>query len=293
MDFGIRLDKNTYDAGETAKGTLITRSDNILKVRKLKFSVCGKERYEEGMVGQWEYFASPSEKYDIFFFEDLYPLLKSTNAFPHINDRIEIPQGCFAIPFHFSIPNNALESYRGKVARIVYEVEVSADMGRWKRDYHNALSFEVLNPNMTYTFGDRSYLGKEQEKKEGEPYLGLELEMTNGISDVPKFSPGQIIKGRLKIENTDLTRVKKAIIQLYGVEYPKWGDTRTISENIKKEIKYDESKNKDTIAFEIQIPQNAKRSYNAKHSEYYWLLETQVDISGSPDIHAKRIIQVA
>ena len=212
MDFGIRLDKNTYDAGETAKGTLITRSDNILKVRKLKFSVCGKERYEEGMVGQWEYFASPSEKYDIFFFEDLYPLLKSTNAFPHINDRIEIPQGCFAIPFHFSIPNNALESYRGKVARIVYEVEVSADMGRWKRDYHNALSFEVLNPNMTYTFGDRSYLGKEQEKKEGEPYLGLELEMTNGISDVPKFSPGQIIKGRLKIENTDLTRVKKAII---------------------------------------------------------------------------------
>ena len=90
-----------------------------------------------------------------------------------------------------------------------------------------------------------------------------------------------------------MKRVKKAIIQLYGVEYPKWGDTRTISENIKKEIKYDESKNKDTIAFEIQIPQNAKRSYNAKHSEYYWLLETQVDISGIPDVHAKRIIQVA
>ena len=291
MDFGIKLDKNAYNASETAKGTLLTRSDNSLKVRKLKFSVCGKERYEESMVGQWG--GSPSEKYDIFFFEDLYPLLKSTNAFPHIDDKIEIPQGSFAIPFHFSIPDDAIESYRGKNVRIVYEVEIHADMGRWKKDYRHILSFEVLNPNMTYMFGDRPYLGKEQEKKEGEPYLGLELEMTNGLSDMLKFSPGQIIKGILKIENTDLKRVKKAIIQLLGIEYPKCGRTRIISEIIKKEIKDDESKNKETIAFEIQIPQNAKRSYNAKHSEYYWLLDTQVDISGSPNIHAKRIIQVA
>jgi hypothetical protein len=71
------------------------------------------------------------------------------------------------------------------------------------------------------------------------------------------------------------------------------GGSRTASENIKKEITYDQSKDNDTIAFEIQIPQNAKRSYSAKHSEYYWLLGTHVDISGSPDIHAKRIIQVA
>ena len=37
MDFRIKLDKNTYKAGETAKGTLLIRSDNILKVRELKF----------------------------------------------------------------------------------------------------------------------------------------------------------------------------------------------------------------------------------------------------------------
>jgi hypothetical protein len=111
MDFRIKLDKNIYKAGETAKGTLLTKADNILKVRKLKFSVCGKERYEEdisyssrGMVGGWGGSWS-NEKYDTFFFEDLYPLLKSTNAFSYIDDRIEIPQGSFAIPFHFSIPH--------------------------------------------------------------------------------------------------------------------------------------------------------------------------------------------
>lgn len=48
----------------------------------------------------------------------------------------------------------------------------------------------------------------------------------------------------------------------------------------------------DTIAFGIQIPKKAKRNYNAKHSEYYWLLETKVDLSSSPDIHAKGVIQV-
>lgn len=47
-------------------------------------------------------------------------------------------------------------------------------------------------------------------------------------------------------------------------------------ENIKKEIKYDEDNEDNTITFEIQIPQNAKRSYNGKYSEYYWLLETNL-----------------
>jgi hypothetical protein len=68
----------------------------------------------------------------------------------------------FAIPFHFSIPHNTLESYDGKNARIVYEVEFRADMGRWKKDYHRISSFEVLNPNMIYTFsGVRTFLGDE------------------------------------------------------------------------------------------------------------------------------------
>jgi hypothetical protein len=57
---------------------------------------------------------------------------------------------------------------------------------------------------MTYAFGDRFYLGEDQKKKEGKPYLALELEMSNGTGDVPKFSPGDFLKGKMKIENTDL-----------------------------------------------------------------------------------------
>jgi hypothetical protein len=165
-------------------------------------------------------------------------------------------------------------------------------MGRWKRDYHYTLTFEVKNPRMTYTFGDSLYLGKEKEKKEGQPFTRLELETKNDTSSIPKFSPGEIIQGRLIIKNGGLRRIKKAIIQLFGVEYSKWRRSRIISETIKEEIRYNQNKDMDTIAFGLQIPKKAKRSYSAKHSEYYWLLDTHVDISGSPDIYAKRVIQI-
>ena len=63
------------------------------------------------------------------------------------------------------------------------------------------MTFEVTNPKMTYTFGDSLYLGKEKEKKEGQPFTRLELETKNDTSSIPKFSPGEIIQGRLIIEN--------------------------------------------------------------------------------------------
>ena len=205
---------------------------------------------------------------------------------------MEIPLGSTAIPFHFSIPPDALESYRGKHARIKYEVEVHVSMGRWKRD-SRTLTFEVTNPSMTYTFGDALYFGKEREKKGSQPYMRLELETKNDRGAIPKFSPGEIIKGLLIIENGGLRRIKKTMIQLFGVEHTKWRRSRIICETIKEEIRYEHNKDMDTIAFGIQIPKKAKRSYGAKHSEYYWLLETKVDLSDSPDIHAKRVIQVA
>ncbi len=194
MDFGIRLDKNTYEAGETANGTLITNSDKSRKVRKLKFSVFGKEKYEAGMSGGMSTggisgdHSHSSEKYDPFFFEDLTPHLKSTFTFSQADsNNVEIPNGSYAIPFHFFIPANAPESYQGKHARIMYEVEVVADMGRWERDYHQTLPFVVINPKMDYRIGDRYYLGKEQEKKEGQPLLNMILETKGGTEECKSF----------------------------------------------------------------------------------------------------------
>jgi hypothetical protein len=102
---------------------------------------------------------------------------------------------------------------------------------------------------MTCTFGDALYLGKEREKKESQPYMRLELETKNETNDMPKFSPGEIIKGLLIVENGGLRRIKKTIIQLFGVEHTKWCRSRIICETIKEEIRYDHNKDMDTIAF--------------------------------------------
>jgi hypothetical protein len=294
----IWLEKNTYIAGETAKGTLLLRADSRLKVQKITFLVCGKERYLEetksnrrGIVGGLGR-NRETEKYDIFFYEDLSPFLKSTSSFSYIGDKIEVSEGPTAIPFHFTIPSNALESYRGKYARIAYDVEVRVEMGRWKRDEY-VLAFEVKNPKMTYTFEDSLYQEKEKEKKEDQLPLRLELEAKNNTGNIPKFSSGGIIQGRLMIENVGVRRVRKAVIQLNSVEYSKWRNSRIISKNIKEEIKYDKNKDMDTIAFGIQIPKNVKRSYNAKHSEYYWVLETHVEISDGPVYHTTEVVQIA
>ena len=293
LEFQIKLEGNTYNAGEEAKGTVLIKADKSLKVRKLKFSVHGKERYEEGS-GSWDSY-NWAERFNTFFFADLSSFLKSVSASPHSKDSMEISEGDFAIPFHFSIPDTALESYHGRNIRIIYEVEISADMGRWKKGPRHIVSFEVLNPNMIYTFsGDRTFLGEDQEKKEGKPYLDLELEMTNGSKTIPRFPQGGIISGKLNAENCDTKKIRKAIVQLSAIEHPRWGRYNNILvENVKKEIQYNEEQNRDNIiTFETQIPQNAKRSYCGQYSEYYWILETKMDISGSSDIHANRIIQV-
>lgn len=297
LDLKIWLDKNTYDGGETVKGTLLIRSNSSLKVRNLRFSVCGKERYLEDTRNNRRGIVrglgrnTETEKYNIFFFEDLSPFIESASSISYTDDRLVIPQGSTAIPFHFAVPLNALESYRGKYAQIKYEVEFHVNMGRWKRDSYT-LTFEVVNPRMSYTFGDSLYFGKEKEIKEGQRYPRLELETKNDISDIPKFSPGEIIQGRLIIENSGMQRIKKVIVQLFAVEHAKWRHSRITSETIKEEIRYYQNKDMDMIAFGIQIPKKAKRSYSAKHSEYYWILETKVDMSSGPEVQAKRVIQV-
>jgi Arrestin (or S-antigen), N-terminal domain len=109
MKIDCKLEKDTYNAGETVKGKLFIKTNKVLNVRNLNFSVLGKERWEEhpGHGGPASGFAIDrwSEKYDIFYSEDLSAFLNSIDASAHNNGDIQIPEGEFAIPFHFSIPS--------------------------------------------------------------------------------------------------------------------------------------------------------------------------------------------
>jgi hypothetical protein len=71
------------------------------------------------------------------------------------------------------------------------------------------------------------------------------------------------------------------------------GLPRTAFDNIKKQVTYDQKKDIDMISFDIQLPENAKRSFIANHSEYYWLLKAKVDIDDGRDTSINRVIHVA
>ncbi len=59
------------------------------------------------------------------------------------------------------------------------------------------------------------------------------LETKDGAEESLKFSPGEIIKGRLKMENIEQSRVRNAIIELRSIEYARWGLPRTVFDSIK------------------------------------------------------------
>jgi hypothetical protein len=63
--------------------------DKVSKNLKVRYEVCGKERYEAGMSGEYGH---SSERYDIFFSEELTPQLKPTFAFSQADSNVEIPQ---------------------------------------------------------------------------------------------------------------------------------------------------------------------------------------------------------
>jgi hypothetical protein len=92
-----------------------------------------------------------------------------------------------------------------------------------------------------------------------------------------KFRPGEIVRGRLKIENAALTNVRQAVVQLYSVEYARWGCPRTVYDITQKQVASDQDKIRTRFPLKCRFPQTP--SFSAEHSEYYWILDTKVDIS--------------
>jgi len=47
------------------------------------------------------------------------------------------------------------------------------------------------------------------------------------------------------------------------------------------------------IPFELQIPEDANRSYAGKYSEYFWGFDAKIDMGLSKDLHAKKLIVIS
>ena len=121
------------------------------------------------------------------------------------------------------------------------------------------------------------------------------------------YSPRDSVRGKIIIpftndnDNNNKKRVRKVEVILSAIEFANlfvndvWTERREVIEEYNETINLKQehdSNNNNNIAFEIQIPDNAKRNYVAKYSEYYWLLEAKLNIPNARDVIVSTIIEV-
>jgi Arrestin (or S-antigen), N-terminal domain len=308
-NFDLSLERNQYAAGETAKGTLIISAEKDFKVRGFEFSVSGEERIEMkleesyGINAYYSINATTTTTYkesNIFFSKDLSHFLNSIGTkigAEHDDNILEVAGGNWKVPFEFSIPEDALESYDGKCAKIIYKIEVAANRA-WRQDVDANLSFTVFNQKRKYMKFDRAITEEIKERRNSEEINGrrnssirLNLEEDNNT-----FSPGETIRGKITIENFKKLKIRKIQTILGAIEFAqaqrKKKRTEIFPKYEQQTIKWNEGNNSGVVPFEVHIPKEIRCSYLGKYSEYYCLLEAKVDIPWSDDLYDRAIIQI-
>ena len=231
----------------------------------------------------------------IIFSKDLSHFLNSigTKIEEDDNDNmLQVPGGITKVPFEFTIPDDALESYEGKYAMTIYKIEGAANMPR-RLDIGKSLSFNVFNQKRKNMKFDRAIIEEIKEKTNS----GIRLELEG---DKNTFSPDEIIRGKIIIEDSKISpKIRKAELILGAIEFVQAQGKKkrteifpNYKEKVKGKIEWNKDDNSSIIPFETHIPKDIRRSYLGKYSEYYWLLEAKVDIPWSDDLSASTIIQI-
>ena len=227
VNIHITLERNEYAAGETAKGTLVISAEKDFKVRDFEFSVSGEERVEIELEN------STYKESNIFFSKDLSNFLTSIGTKvvrdDDNNDTIlEVVGGNWKVPFEFMIPIYALESYDGEYAKIFYKIKTTVNRA-WREDIDANLSFTVYNHKRQYIKFERAITEEVIEKRENEEIIErkeipirLELEEKEDDDDDDDnntFSPGEPIRGKITIENSQTLNIRKIEVILGAIEF--------------------------------------------------------------------------
>jgi hypothetical protein len=293
VNIHITLERNEYAAGETAKGTLVISAEKDFKVRGFEFSVSGEERVEIQSQD------STYKQSNIFFSKDLSSFLTSigTKVVREDDDNdtiLEVAGGNWKVPFEFTIPVYALESYEGEYAKIIYKIKAAVNRA-WREDVDTNLSFTVFNQKRQYIKFERAITEEVIEKRESPIKLELEEKEDDDDNDNNTFSPGETIRGKIIIENSKTLNIRKIEVILGAIEFVQAQGVKKRTEihpKYKEKIEWSQAGDSSTVPFEIHIPKEIRRSYLGEYSEYYWLLEAKVDIPWSDDLYDRAIIQI-
>ena len=222
VNIHITLERNEYAAGETAKGALVIAAEKDFQVRGFEFSVSGEERVEIELEN------TTYKESNIFFSKDLFHFLNSLGTKlgdDDDNDTIlEVACGNWKVPFEFTIPIYALESYEGEYAKIIYKIKAAVNRA-WREDVEANLSFTIFSHKRQYIKFERAITEEVIEKRENEEViekrespLRLELEEKED-DDNNTFSLGETIRGKITIENAKISNIRKIEVILGAIEF--------------------------------------------------------------------------
>jgi len=309
--FEIKLDKTDYNAGEIVTGKLLTSTGRDLQLGDLKFSAFGAEFIT--ISGKPKGLQPPQidpvsnsdfEEFNVLFSKDLSGFLHSAleqNDDPSLTSTttVKIPKGNLTIPFEFTIPQDALQSYQGKHVHVIYKVKVGAMQHRPKRDLGKCLIFRIRNPKTCARDKNKASALEDKEQYAHLPANDSGADVMFDLNGKSEFVRGRALDGRLVIKNLDTEDVRGIWLSLRGIEYAT-AYAKTV--RFKKETviqQYDQSiaasKMKDgmeSITFTFHIPQEAQISYVGKHSEFYWVLAAKLDVARGRDIVCRMKIQL-
>src|SRR5919108_1388376 len=155
LTFDISLEKTQYRPGEIVRGTLSIKTEKGPKARQLMLFAEGKESTiitvseSTGARSSRDTTTRTYSEINTFFSKDLSHLLQGSISSNILEDgTLEILPQNKVIAFNFTLPadNNVFSSYKGKHAKITYNIKATADISK-KLDVNKEEQFSVINSN--------------------------------------------------------------------------------------------------------------------------------------------------
>ncbi len=281
----IKMDKDEFLPGEEVFGTVILKTNRPIKCRGVKFKALGREEamvYVHGLKSG--HYTHGNEEFMNFEFT--------------MAKEGELEPGDHRYPFSFIIPKDAIPSYAGDEASVVYFLSAWVDIPNWP-DTKAKFPFYVLMPEPVLPAEweqDISSDSREPRPPRGPFHMvpgGIHHSSREGdageeekkaLIDVwlerKGYLPGETISSTVRIENRTGKSLRKLTAVLRAVEHCVVG-IRSGSHRAEKHSFVFELSGEEVMEsqIEIPIPEGVRSSYKGKTTSLEWELRFELDVA--------------
>ena len=270
----LYLSKGCYFPGELVEGRAVLTVPKPIKVRGIALQAEGYERTSV-TVSRGKHSHTYVSKNDIL----QYPAM--------LSGECELQPGEYSYPFRFGLPPDALATYKGSHAVVLYSVKVNADIPMWF-DAHHTLDIPVVLPRRGIQADQRS--APFMSGTAGDP---LKPGFRAVISRSFCFA-GESVEGTITLTTAAGKRVRKADIRLRSLEQAVAQGHPAEAPSVinRMEIPGEQLTEGVSIPFSMRIPREARSTYQGAFSSLRWFVDINLDVALAFDVSARQEIVV-